>query len=132
MNTIDERMEEDIMLRHLSICAALMAFTMGSATAQEREAMMQRIAVPSSGFDIVVAMPKLGGATYDLGNSPDALIVHLIGDDLALAFDDPWKMVKTFDYLRKPIGAFYVDGPDLKSRIPIALYMVTSSDTAGE
>jgi len=120
------------MLRHLSICAALMAFTMDPATAQQREAMLERISVPGTGFDIVVAMPKPGGATYRLGNSPDALIVHLIGDDLALAFDDPWKMVKAFDYLRKPIGAFYVDSPDLKSRIPIALYMVTSSDTAGE
>lgn len=132
MDTIDERMEEDMMLRHLSICAAFMAITMGSATAQQREAMLQRIAVPGSGFDIVVAMPKPDGATYSLANSPDALVVHLIGDDLALAFDDPWKMIKTFDYLRKPIGAFYVDSPDLKSRIPIALYMVTSSDTAGE
>jgi len=105
---------------------------MDPATAQQREAMLERISVPGTGFDIVVAMPKPGGATYRLGNSPDALIVHLIGDDLALAFDDPWKMVKAFDYLRKPIGAFYVDSPDLKSRIPIALYMVTSSDTAGE
>jgi hypothetical protein len=29
-------------------------------------------------------MPKPGGATYNLGNSSDALLVHLIGGELAL------------------------------------------------
>jgi hypothetical protein len=60
-HSIDERMEEDVMLKHLSICSALMAFTMGSATARQREAMLQRISVPGTGFDIVLAKPKPGG-----------------------------------------------------------------------
>ena len=59
------------MLKHLSVCAALIAFATGSANAQQREAVLQRIAVPG-GFDIVLAMPKPGGATYNLGNSPEA------------------------------------------------------------
>jgi hypothetical protein len=114
---------EDTMLKQVSICAALLGFATGSANAQQREAILQKIEVPGAGFDLVIATPKPGGQTYNLSASPDALVVHLISSELALSFEDPWQMVKTFDYLRRPIGTFHVDSPDLKSRIPIAVYM---------
>ena len=49
------------MLKHLSICAALIAFTAGAANAQQKEAILQKLEVPGAAFDIIVAMPSLKG-----------------------------------------------------------------------
>ena len=66
--------------------------------------------------------------TFDLSESPDALLVHLVGGELALGFDNPEKMLKALDSLRRPIGAFHVDGPALGSRIPVALYLAPTGE----
>jgi hypothetical protein len=116
------------MLKQLAICAALIAFAASAANAQQREAFLQKLEVPGGAFDIIVAMPKPGGVTFDLSESPDAFLVHLIGGELALGFENAEKMLKTFDSLRRPIGAFHVDGPALGSRIPIALYLVPTGE----
>lgn len=52
------------MLKHLSICAALIALATGSVNAQQQEAVLQKMQVPGAGFDIILAMPKPSGATY--------------------------------------------------------------------
>ena len=116
------------MLKHLSVCATLISFLMGSANAQQREAVLQRIAVPGAGFDIVLAMPKSGGATYNLGNSPDALIMHLIGGELALGFDGAEKMMKELDALQLPVCSFHVEGKPNKSRKPVSVYIVPKDE----
>ena len=54
------------MLKHLAICAALIAFTSNFASAQQREAMLQKVEVPGAAFDLVVAMPKTPGGVVDL------------------------------------------------------------------
>ena len=112
------------MLKHLSICAALIAFSAGAANAQQKEAILQKLEVPGAAFDIIVAMPKPQGVTFDLSESPDALVVHLIGGELALGFDDAEKMLKALDTLRRPVGAVHVESPDEGSRIPVAVYLV--------
>ena len=85
------------MLKHLSICAALIAFAAGAANAQQKEAILQKLEVPGAAFDIIVAMPKPQGVTFDLSESPDALVVHLIGGELALGFDNAEKMLKALE-----------------------------------
>ena len=112
------------MLKQLSICAALIAVGTGSASAQQQEAVLQKIAVQGAGFDIILAMPKPAGATYNLAKSPDALLVHLIGDELALGFDGEEKMLKALDSLQLPVCAFHVEGKDSKARKPVAVYIV--------
>ena len=112
------------MLKHVSICAALIAFSVGTASAQQREAVLQKMEVPGAAFDIILAMPKSQGAIFDLSESPDALVVHLIGGKLALGFDDAEKMMKALGTLRRPVGAFHVESPDEGSRIPVAVYLV--------
>ena len=116
------------MLKHLSICAALIAFAAGAANAQQKEAILQKLEVPGAAFDIIVAMPKRQGVTFDLSESPDALLVHLIGGELALEFDNAEKMLKALDSLRRPIGAFHLEAPPLKSRMPVALYLVPTGE----
>src|SRR5262249_9077487 len=124
----DRRRPEDMMLKKLSICTALIAFATSSADAQQREAVLQKVAVPGASFDIVVAMPKPGGATYNLDNSPDALVVRLVGGELAIGFDDPIKMIKASDHLRRPIGAFRADNPSGGPRMPVSVYVVPAGE----
>jgi hypothetical protein len=40
------------MIKHLSICVALMSLATGSATAQQKEAVLQRMEVPGAAFDM--------------------------------------------------------------------------------
>ena len=116
------------MLKHLSICAAVMALMAGAANAQQKEAMLQRMEVPGTAFDVIVAMPKPQGAVFALAGSPDALVMHLIGGELALGFDDAEKMLKALGTLRRPVGALRVQGPDHRSSIPVAVYLVPASE----
>ena len=111
------------MLKHLAICAALIAFTSNFASAQQREAMLQKVEVPGAAFDLVVAMPKTPGGVVDLSESPDALVIHLAGGELALGFESAEQMLKTFDSLRSPVGAFRVQRNGINSLIPVAVYM---------
>jgi hypothetical protein len=65
---------------------------------------------------------------YDLSESPDALIVHLIGGQLVLAFDDAEKMVKAVESLGSPVAASDVLSKDGKSRTPFAVYVVPKAE----
>ena len=116
------------MLKHLSLCAALLAFGAASANAQQQEAVLQKVTVPGATFDIILAMPKPSGATYNLGNSPDALLVHLIGGELALGFDGAERMMKELDTLQLPVCAFHVEGKASKSRKPVSVYIVPKDE----
>lgn len=116
------------MLRHLPICALLLAFTATSGNAQQKEAMLQRMEVPGAPFDLVVAMPKPQGATFDLADSPDALLKHLVGGELALGFDDAESMLKAVDKLRRPVGAVHVEGPDHRSPMPVVVYLISAGE----
>lgn len=116
------------MLKHLSIYAVLVAFAIGTANAQQR-AVLRKIEAPGTGFDVFIATPKSpGGASYSLSESPDALIIHLVGGELALEFDDVEKMVKALDLLRRPIGAFRMESPDRRLQIPVAVYIVPARE----
>ena len=54
------------MLKHLSICVALIAFGIGSASAQQREAILQKVEVPGAAFDLMLATPKTPAVIIDL------------------------------------------------------------------
>ena len=116
------------MFKQLSICAALLVFTAGSANAQQKEAVLERMEVPGAAFDIILAMPKPQGAIFDYSKSPDALVMHLIGGELALAFDGEEKMLAALDSLRMPVCAFHVERKDRAARNPISVYIVPKGE----
>ena len=116
------------MLKHLSICAAILASGAGSVNAQQQEAVLHTIGVPGSTFDILLAMPKPQALFFDLSESPDALVIHLVGGKLALGFDGEEGMLKALDSLRRPIGAFHVESTDGKSLEPVAIYIVPKGE----
>ena len=75
---------------------------------------------------MLVATAKPGGAIYDLGESLDALVIHLIGGKLWVGFDDASKMMETIDMLRRPLGSFHVES---KEPDPIAVYLIPKVNT---
>lgn len=102
----------------------LIAFATGPRTPRNGRQHYKEIAAPGAGFDIVLAMPKPGGATYNLGNSSDALLVHLIGGELAFGFEGVERMMKELDASQLPACAFHVEGKASKSRKPVSVYIV--------
>jgi hypothetical protein len=100
----------------------------GSANAQQQEAVLQYVELPGPGFDIVLATSKSPAGSI-LGNSPDALVLPLIGGELALVFDDGWKMMETIDSLQRPVCAFQAESKDGKSTKPVAVYVVPKRET---
>jgi hypothetical protein len=107
------------MLKSLSVFAALVALGAGPVHAQKQEAVLQLVDVPGAGFDLVLASPKPGAAALpDLGNTPDALVMHLHGGELAVVFEDAQEMLKAIDTLRSPVWA------DSAGQRPVALYRI--------
>jgi hypothetical protein len=119
---------EDAMLKHLSIWAVLIAFASSSVNAQQQEAVLKTLEVPGAAFNIILAMPKSPGATYNLGNSPDALLVHLVGGELAIAYENAEQMLKALDQLRGPAFAFHAQSKDGTSYKPVAVYIVPKGE----
>jgi hypothetical protein len=113
------------MLKRLAMCCALVLGA-GSSSAHEREAILQKIEVPGANFQMLVATAKPGRAIYDLGESPDALVIHLIGTKLWVGFDDASKMLETIDLLRRPLGSFHLEGNEAD---PIAIYLIPKVNT---
>jgi hypothetical protein len=115
---------EDNMVRYLSIFAALVALGSNPAKAQQQEAVLHRVEVPEAGFDVIVARPSSSRAIVNLGRSPDALVIHLIGGELALSFDSEERMLRALDSLQLPACAFQVERADGTPREPVAVYVV--------
>jgi len=115
------------MFRYLAIFAALLAFGSNPGKAQQQEAVLHRINLPDAGFDVIVARPSSSSAIINLGRSPEALVIHLIGGELALSFDSEERMVRALDSLQLPACAFQVERPGGTSREPVAVYVVSKS-----
>lgn len=117
------------MFKQLSICTALIAFATGSANGQQREAILQKVEVPGAAFDLMLATPKTPAVVIDLSESPDALVIHLVGGELALGFEKAEDMLKASEFLRSPVGAFHIRRDSSNARVPAAVYMVPKGHT---
>src|SRR6476620_4879299 len=94
------------MLRQLAISGALVLATMIPATAQQREAILQRVEIPGAPFDLLIAAPKPAGVIYDLAEAPDALLLNLAGGELAIGFEHVDSMLKTVELVQTPVYSF--------------------------
>ena len=93
------------------------------------QAVLQKVQVPGADFEIVLAVPKYPAAViHDLGKSPDALLLHLVGGALVLGFDAPEKMIAALESVRSPACAFHVDGKGDKRPAPIAVFVVPKAE----
>jgi hypothetical protein len=115
---------ENVMLKLLSICAALVVFATWPANAQQQEAVLQRIEVPGAAFDLVLATPGTPTVIFDFSESPDALVIYLAGGMLALGFERADDMMKVYDTLNSPVGVFHIRDYASNMRIPITVYKI--------
>jgi hypothetical protein len=71
------------MLKRLLMCAGLCTLMSAPVAAQQQEAVLQRLELPGAACDLVVVLPKSPPRPfYDLSDSPDALVLHVIGGKL--------------------------------------------------
>jgi hypothetical protein len=113
------------MLRFLAIFSAFLVVGASPIQAQHQEAVLQRVAIPNAGFDIVLATPKSGNIIYGLDETPDAFVIRLNGGALILAFENAESMIRAMDLLQKPIYASWIMSRDGKFRMPISVYLVS-------
>src|SRR5262245_54576656 len=96
------------MLRLLTICAMFLVAGANPVQAQYQEAVLERVAIPGAGFDLVVATPKSENIIYGLDEAPDALVIRLHGGALILEFESAESMVQALDHLQKPIYSSWI------------------------
>ena len=114
------------MLRQLTIFGAFLAFATNPVAGHQQEAVLQRISVSGAPFDIVLAKPKSPPKSMDgLNMSPDALIMHLTGGELIVAFEDAREMLKVAETLGSSIGSSYWVSKD---GTHLAVYLVPKDD----
>ena len=111
--------------------AAPQAGTTVPLHAEEKEAVLQEATVPGATFELLVAVPKTAAA-IDIAKSPEALVVHLVGGELALPFERGEEMLQALDSLRTPLGAFHVQESCSQTMIPVAAYVAPKDGTRGQ
>ena len=114
------------MFKQLTICGALLALETVSVAAQQQEAVLQTMRVSGAAFDIVLAMPKSPPQWMDgLNMSPDALLMHLTGGELIVAFEDAREMLKAAEILQSSMSSSHWVSKD---GTPMALYVVPKAE----
>ena len=90
------------------------------AAARSRSA---EVAVPNTGFDIVVAMAQPGAPMVDFRGQPDPTVGYTAGGRLVLAVDDKVeKLLKDVSFLQRPSCSFDAD------RKPVAVFIVPNGE----
>ena len=110
------------MLKHLSICAALIAFDAGAAGAQQANdtVIMHKLDVPGVDFHIVVSMTKPQARIMRHGGEIATWAIYPIGGELVHARSH--EIEKLFNNF--PIHAFQVDRSGDGSREAVAVYLI--------
>ena len=119
------------MFKPISICVALTMLGATSLHAQRLEANLQRVEVPGAEFAILLATPKSPAVIINLGQSPEALVVPLVGNALTLTFEDGAEMLAALEYLRHPGYSFQAPSRDGNPSQAAALYIVPNSVPTG-
>ena len=117
------------MFKRLSICAVFIALGIGSVNAQQRQALLQKIEVPNAGFDLVIAMAKPGGPTFDFRNQPDPNVVYLMGGQLVVA--DVGEVQKVFNdvgVMLVPACSFQAESKGNHPQAAASIYVIPRSE----
>lgn len=116
------------MFKHLSICAALIAFGAGATEAQQanQDIVMHKLDVPGADFHIVISMTKSQARTARRGGETASWTIYPIGGELAYARSG--EIEKLFD--NHPIHAFQVDRSGAGLRQAVAVYLIPNGTLA--
>jgi len=112
------------MLKHISICAALLVLGTGSVGAQQPDIVVRKIEVPGAGFDMVVVMSKdHAGATSGRSGQESPLVTAPTGDWLAFATD--CEIERIFGSSRSLIHGFRVERKEGEPSSAVHVYVVS-------
>ena len=116
------------MLRTLSIFSVLAVLGTGTANAQQREAILQRVEVPNAGFNIALAFAKQGGEPLSFSGLPDPNIVYLADGQLAYAYTEGSQELMDISTLLAPACTFQVERRDFSPRTPVVVYVIPKGE----
>jgi hypothetical protein len=127
----DRNQTEEIMFKHLSICAAFIALGTGALGAQPQEAVLQTVELPGANYSMVVALPKSrASAIIDLRGVPDPTVAYIAGGALVLGIDDTVeKTIKDIGALLHPSCTFHADGIGSNSPKTVTVFIVSKGET---
>jgi len=104
---------------NLVLVAASLIFT-SPLHAQQQEAALQKVKVPGTGFDLVLAKVKAGGASSDFRGMPDPLIVYSGDGNLAFAVDaKTQELLKDVGILKAPACTFQAESDNLLNTVTV-------------
>jgi len=110
------------MLKYLPICAALAVLGTASVSAQQREAIFQKVEVPNAGFNLVLAMPASGAPRPSDQSDPN--VVYLMSEELVYSLTGNQQEPLDVGTLMTPACSFHVDrregGPPTPMVISVA------------
>ena len=116
------------MLKYMPICTALTVLGAGSVSAQQQEAVLQRIELPNVGFNLVVAVAKQGGPTLNLRGVPDPNIVDLADGELVYSLTGRLQELLDVGSLMAPACTFHVDRKDFSPLTPVVVYVIPKGE----
>ena len=109
-------------------CALFITFLAGTANAQQREAVLQKVEVANAAFDIVIATAKLNGSTADFRGQPDPNIVYLADGELVYAYTGQLQELSNMGILMVPACTFHVERRDYSPRTPVVVYVIPKGE----
>jgi hypothetical protein len=116
-------------IRGLICLAVATVIGAGAAHAQQREAILQKVDVGNSGFSIVVATARTGGATADYREQPDPNLVYLAAGDLVYGYTGSRPDLGEDAIFTAPACSFYVERTALSPRTPVVIYVMYKGST---
>jgi hypothetical protein len=109
-------------------CALLAAFLTGTANAQQRGAVLQKVELADAGFNILIATGKLNGATADFRKELDPNIVYLADGELVYSYTGRLQELADLGILMVPACTFHVERRDYSPRTPVVVYVIPKGD----
>ena len=101
----------------------------GTAYAQQQEAILQQVDFADAGFRIVIATAKPGGATADYREQPDPNLVYLAAGNLVYAYTGSRQDLGEDAVFTAPVCSFHVERTGSSPRTPVVIYLTSKDKT---
>jgi hypothetical protein len=109
------------MLKLLTLFTTLLVFGAGSASAQQREALLQKVEVPNAGFYLLVAVTKPGSPAVNFRSQPDPNVIYL-GNELVTAYTAELAEMLDIPALMHPVETTVLGQGE-----PVVIYIIPKS-----
>ena len=116
-------------MRRLIYLAVATVISAGTAHAQQREAILHKVDIGNTGFSIVVATARPGGATADYREQPDPNLVYLAAGNLVYGYTGGRSDLGEDAIFTAPVCSFHVERTALSPKTPVVIYLMYDGTT---